>query len=113
MFISRMINEKKRYRAYKARTAALPRPYRASIDALEHYLMYFGPDKSSDLTVMLEDLADLFDNAAADGVPVAAIVGEDPVEFAETFRLNYPAGQWIIRERERLTRAITEATASA
>jgi hypothetical protein len=31
---------------------------------------------------------------------------EDPVEFIETFVRNYPKGQWIIRERERLTNAI-------
>ncbi len=34
---------------------------------------------------------------------------EDPVEFIETFVQNYPKGQWIIRERERLTNAIERA----
>jgi DNA-binding ferritin-like protein (Dps family) len=58
---------------------------------------------------MLDDLADLFEQDAADGTPVREIVGEDPVEFAEAFLRNYPAGQWITRERERLTRAIERA----
>jgi hypothetical protein len=31
------------------------------------------------------------------------------VEFIETFVRNYPKGQWIIRERERLTDAIKRA----
>jgi hypothetical protein len=31
------------------------------------------------------------------------------VEFIETFVLNYPKGQWIIRERERLISAIERA----
>jgi hypothetical protein len=31
------------------------------------------------------------------------------VEFAEAFLRNYPAGQWITRERERLPRAIERA----
>jgi hypothetical protein len=31
------------------------------------------------------------------------------VEFIETFVRNYPKGQWIIRERERLTNAIDRA----
>ncbi len=44
------------------------------------------------------------------GTPIRAIVGEDPVEFAEAFRRNYPVGQWIIRERERLTQAIENST---
>ena len=55
---------------------------------------------------MLEDLADLFEQSAANGTPVREIVGEDPVEFAEAFLRNYPEGQWIGRERERLTNAI-------
>jgi DNA-binding ferritin-like protein (Dps family) len=38
--------------------------------------------------------------------PVRAVVGEDPVEFAEAFLRNYPEGHWISRERERLTNAI-------
>ena len=41
---------------------------------------------------MLEDLADLFEQAAADGTPIREIVGEDPVEFAETFLQNYSKG---------------------
>jgi DNA-binding ferritin-like protein (Dps family) len=110
MFITRMIDEKRRYRRYKARTKQLPASYSAAIDALGRYLMYFGPGKGDELLVMLEDLADLFDESAASGTPVRAIVGEDPVEFAEAFRDNYPVGQWIIRERDRLTRAIDQST---
>jgi hypothetical protein len=33
-------------------------------------------------------------------------VGEDPVAFAEAFLENYSDGQWIAKERARLTRAI-------
>jgi DNA-binding ferritin-like protein (Dps family) len=58
---------------------------------------------------MLEDLADLFEQGAATGTPVREIVGEDPVEFAEAFIRNYPQGQWIVRERDRLTSAIERA----
>jgi hypothetical protein len=32
-----------------------------------------------------------------------------PVEFADAFLLNYPEGQWISRERERLASAIERA----
>ena len=110
MFITRMIDEKRRYRQYKARTKQLPASYRTAIDALERYLMYFGPGKGDELLAMLEDLADLFDESAASGTPIRAIVGEDAVEFAEAFRRNYPVGQWIIRERERLSRAIENST---
>ena len=58
---------------------------------------------------MLEDLADLFEQGAANGTPGREIVGEDPVEFAEAFLRDYPEGQWISRERARLASAIERA----
>ena len=98
------LEQKKRYRQYKARTKQLPANYRTAIDALDRYLMYFGSITRGDTLVsMLEDLADLFEQSAADGTPIREIVGEDPVEFAETFLQNYSEGQWINKERERLT----------
>jgi DNA-binding ferritin-like protein (Dps family) len=60
-------------------------------------------------TKMYADLIDLFEQSAASRTPIRQIVGEDPVEFIETFVRNYPKGQWIIRERERLTNAIERA----
>ena len=110
MSISKMIGEKRRYRQYKARTEQLPANYHTAIDALERYLMYFGAiTKGDTLASMLEDLADLFEQSAANGTPIRAIVGDDPVEFAETFLQNYSEGQWINKERERLTNAIDRA----
>jgi DNA-binding ferritin-like protein (Dps family) len=105
-------DDKKRWRAYKARTKQLPANYRAAIDALERYLTYFGAITKGDILLsMLEDLADLFEQSAADGTSIRAIVGEDPVEFAETFLRNYTEGQWINKERSRLTEAIDQAAA--
>lgn len=100
------IGQKRRYWRYKARTKQLPVKYHTAIDALERYLMFFGPGTGGNLMAMLEDLADLFEQSAASGTSVRAVVGEDPVEFAEAFLRNYPEGQWIGRERERLTNAI-------
>src|SRR5215203_1449937 len=83
-------DQKKRYRQYKARKEALPANYRTAIDALERYLTYFGSITKGEILVsMLEDLADLFEQSAASGTPIRAIVGDDPVEFAETFVRNY------------------------
>jgi len=58
---------------------------------------------------MLNDLADLFEQSVANGTTIREIVGEDPVEFAEEFLQNYSEGQWINKERERLTDAINRA----
>jgi DNA-binding ferritin-like protein (Dps family) len=104
--------DKVRWRAYKARTKQLPDGYRTAIEALERYLTYFGAISKGDVLVtMLDDLADLFEQGAADGTPIRAIVGDDPVEFAEEFLRNYAEGQWINKERARLTDAIARAEA--
>jgi DNA-binding ferritin-like protein (Dps family) len=106
VFIEKMIGDigtKRRWRQYKTRTKELPENYRTAIDALERYLTYFGMiTKGDTLMAMLEDLAELFEQSAASGTPIRAIVGDDPVEFAETFLANYSEGQWINKERRRL-----------
>src|SRR5688572_24501620 len=106
-FIAKVIGEKGQWRQYKARAKQLPASYRTAVDALERYLMYFGT--GGDGTALYQDLVDLFEQSAANGTPIRDIVGEDPVEFIEAFVRNYPKGQWIIRERERLTKAIERA----
>jgi DNA-binding ferritin-like protein (Dps family) len=103
------LEQKKRYREYKARTQRLPASYHTAIDALQRYSYYFGYGTTEGGLSMLEDLVDLFEQSAANGTPVRAVVGDDPVEFAEAFLRNYPEGQWISRERERLTGAIDRA----
>ena len=61
---------------------------------------------------MLNELADLFKQAAADRAEVADLVGDDPIEFAEGFLRNYPEASWISKERKRLTTALDQAIAA-
>lgn len=103
------LEQKKRYRQYKARVERLPTGYQTAVDALQRYSYYFGHGTAEGGLSMLEDLIDLFEQAATSGTGVREIVGEDPVEFIETFLRNYPEGQWISRERDRLTSAIDRA----
>jgi DNA-binding ferritin-like protein (Dps family) len=107
--MSTWIDQKKRYRAYKTRVGALPEQYRAAVEALERYVSVLGPGRAEPLQQVFDDLAELFEQSAADGTPVRAVVGEHPVEFAEEFLRNYPAGAWIGKERDRLSRAIDRA----
>ena len=103
-------DDKKRWRRYKARKEQLPTSYRTAIDGLERYFMYAGSIvKGNVLMQMLEDLADLIERAAVDGTPIRDIVGDHPVEFADTFIQNYSDGQWINKERKRLIDAIDQA----
>jgi len=105
------IDDKKRWKAYVARVKALPEPYRAAVGAVERYLMHSG-DTPTDWNIaakMFDDLADLFERAALDGTPVRDIVGDDPLEFVETFVATYSDGGWIAKERERLRKSIARA----
>lgn len=102
---------KKRWRQLKARKQQLPENHRKAHDAVERYLMYSaGIADGAIVTAMAEDLLELFEQAAADGTPVSAIVGDNPVEFAEEFARNYSEGAWIKKERARLNEAIETIT---
>lgn len=108
--ITGSFEDKKRWRRYKARKEGLPTSYRTAIDGIERYIMYAGAIVKGDVLLqMFEDLADLIEQAAADGIPIRDLVGDDPVEFADTFAQNYSDGQWINKERQRLTDAIDQA----
>src|SRR5512133_1036998 len=109
-FFPKVIGEKGQWRQYKARTRQLPASYRTAVEAIERYLMHFGPMDGDSAASLLEDLIDLFERAAADGTPIREIVGEDPVEFVEALVQNYSEGGYVpTRERKRLTDAIARA----
>jgi len=104
------LEQKKQYKRYRARLEALPEPYAAAAKAVERYLMVSGNVLDGDILVtMIGDLADLWERAVADETPLRTIVGDDPVEFAETFAQAYSGKQWIDKERARLNRAIDDA----
>jgi len=106
------LEQKKQYKQEKARIEALPEPYATAAQAMHRYFMYYAGIVDGDtLVTMFGDLADLWERAAVDGTPVRAIVGDDPVEFAETFAQAYTGKQWIDKERKRLTDAIDKAAA--
>ena len=116
-FIEKILGDfgdKRRWRQYKARVARLPESYRTAARAVERYIMHLGGiGDGGALVTMFEDLADMFEQAAADRTPVRQVVGEDPVEFVETFLANYPQGRWITKERDRLSDAIDRAAGDA
>jgi len=109
-FVAKVIGPKRRWRAYKARVEQLPDNYRTAVEAIERYLMHFVPTDGDSVVSQFEDLADLFERAAADGTPIREIVGDNPVEFVETFAQNYTKGGYVPdRARERLISAIERA----
>ncbi|PWK66077.1 DNA-binding ferritin-like protein (Dps family) [Streptomyces sp. CG 926] len=109
-FVARLIGPKRRWWTYRARVKELPGDRRAAVEAIERYLMHFVPTDSDSNASMFEVLADLFEQAAADGTPIRGVVGEDPVEFADTFARNYSEGGYApARARRQLTDALARA----
>jgi DNA-binding ferritin-like protein (Dps family) len=108
--ITGSLEQKRQYKQYRARTDALPEPYGTVAKALERYFMYYGGFTDGEtLMTMMGDAVELWERAAADGTPVRAIVGDDPVEFAETFAQSYIGKHWIDKERARLIKAVENA----
>jgi DNA-binding ferritin-like protein (Dps family) len=104
------LEQKKQYRDAKKRIEALPEPYRSVANAQHRYTMYYGGITDGDTLVQLFlDLADLWERAALDGTTVDDIIGDDPVEFAETYAAAYGGKQWVDKERARLIKAVDEA----
>ncbi|GLF99589.1 DUF1048 domain-containing protein [Streptomyces yaizuensis] len=112
--MAKVIGPKRRWRAYKARVRQLPDGHRTAVDAIERYLMLLTPKDQDSAESQFEDLAELFEQAAADGTPIRDIVGDDPVAFVETFAANYTDGGYVpARERERLVKAVDRAEGEA
>ncbi|MBS1908189.1 MAG: DUF1048 domain-containing protein [Actinobacteria bacterium] len=104
------LEQKKQYRQDKSRIEGLPAPYAQAATAMHRYLMYAsGVTDGDTMTRMFTDMADLWERAAVDRTPVRDIVGDDPVDFAETFAKAYAGREWIDKERTRFTTAIDDA----
>lgn len=111
-YISKVVGDKRRWRDYKARTRQLPENYRLAVEGIERYVMHFGGVMDVDNAASLfEDVADLFERAAADETPIREIVGDDPVEFVESLIRNYDKGGYVAREQARLVSSIERAEA--
>lgn len=108
-YVSKVIGDKRRWRAYRARVKQLPPSYREAVEAIQRYLMHFGPMEADSAGSLLKDVADLFEQAAADGTPIREIVGDDPVEFVDALIRNYSTGGYVERERKRLVDEIDHA----
>jgi DNA-binding ferritin-like protein (Dps family) len=112
-FLTKMIGDKRQWREYKARVRSLPPAYKEAVDAIERYVMRFGPTDADSAASLLNDIADIFEQAAADSSPIRQIVGQDPVAFVDALIRNYTAGGWVAKEQQRLISAIDDAAGDA
>ena len=109
---AKVVGDKRHWRQYKARIRQLPENYRIAVEGIERYLMHFGAVDADGALSLFDDVADLFERAAADQTPIREIVGEDPVEFVEALIRNYDKGGYVSREQARLNEAIRRAEAT-
>ncbi|BAJ27070.1 MULTISPECIES: DUF1048 domain-containing protein [Kitasatospora] len=112
--IARVIGPKKRWRAYRARIKELPADYRTAAEAVEKSLMYFVPNDHDSSASLFEDLADLFEQAVANGTSIRELLGDEPVEFVKEFAAAYTDGGYFpTRARKHLTDTIDRLAADA
>lgn len=86
--------EKRDYKQYKKRIAALPEDYKTAMKAIETYLWNFAKG------------AGMFENAAADNLELKAVVGDDLAEFADNLLSEFPEETWMDKQRQKLRDSI-------
>lgn len=106
-FLTHMIQDKKRYKKFLKETQALPTPYAKTLMALQQYLWNFA--RSGNMMAPLEELLHLFQESAAENVPVSQLIGDDPMTFATDFMAQYPEELWLIKYQNQLRQAVKEA----
>ncbi len=78
------IEDKKEWRAMKARAKALPEEYRIVYDEIEQYI-FEGGSGILGTTDPFKRLVDMFEEGAANGKHVLEITGDDVVAFVDEF----------------------------
>ena len=99
--IKKVMGDKKEYKEYKRRIAALPAEYRQVFQEIEKYAWHFSDHSGANMFNALTDLLDLFEEGAANGTPIKNITGEKVGDFAETI-VNEVAGKWTDKQKEKL-----------
>lgn len=74
-YFKKVAQEKREYRAAMERVRALPEDYRFVYDKIQHYMWGHVAGDGMDMTVILADLVDLFEQGAADGRDVLDVTG--------------------------------------
>ena len=82
-YFKKVAREKREYREAMARVKALPEDYRFVYDKIQHYMWGHVTGDGMDMTVILADLVDLFEQGAADGRDVLDVTGQDVAAFCD------------------------------
>lgn len=81
--LTRILGDKKEWRAMEARANDLPRDYRVVYDEMKSYLWRFTSGDGMDIVAVLKDVLALFETSAAEGRGVLDVTGEDVAAFCD------------------------------
>ncbi|MGL5849263.1 MAG: DUF1048 domain-containing protein [Phycicoccus sp.] len=81
--VTRILGDKKEWRAMEARAKGLPRDYGIVYDELKGYLFRFAAGDGMDVVTVLRDVLDLFESSAAEGRGVLEATGADIAVFCD------------------------------
>jgi len=96
----KMIGEKREYRAYRSRVDALPDEYRKAMTAIEKYMWSFA--RGAGMLRLLENILEMFENSASDGLRVKEVVGHDIAGFCDALLAEFPEETWMDKMRKKL-----------
>ncbi|TQL61981.1 DNA-binding ferritin-like protein (Dps family) [Oryzihumus leptocrescens] len=103
-FLTRIIGDKKEWKAMEARANLLPRDYRIVYNEMKSYMWRFTSGDGMDIVAILREVLDLFEDSAAAGKGVLDVTGPDVAAFCDA-RLS-GATTYMDRSRASLNRGV-------
>lgn len=82
-FLTKILGDKKEWKAMEARANALPRDYQIVYGEMTSYMWRFTAGDGMDVVALLEDVLGLFETGAAQGTSVLDVTGEDVAAFCD------------------------------
>ncbi|MGQ7296715.1 DUF1048 domain-containing protein [Quadrisphaera sp. KR29] len=104
--LTKLIGEKKEWRAMEARAAALPEDYRVVYREIKKYVFNLAGGDGRSIVALLDDLLGLFETGAADGRRALEVTGDDVAGFCD--ELLRGARTYTQDWRERLNRTVQQ-----
>lgn len=81
--LTRILGDKKEWKAMEARADALPRDYQAVYDEMKGYMWRFASGDGMAIIAVLKDVFGLFETSAAERKGVLDVTGEDVAAFCD------------------------------
>ena len=81
--LTKIIGDKKQWKAMEARANALPRDYRIVYGEMKSYMWRFTAGDGMDIVAVLQDVLVLFETSAAQDKSAMDVIGQDVAAFCD------------------------------